>query len=320
MKRFPDLRLIVCASMLLGMAPLCVLAQIQDPQANATIVLVDDANAFAVSSDATDAATADKLYKINLSTGQASVVGALGVVGGMFEDVEGLAFDVNGNLFGVDDDTKTLLNINPASGRATAVGGVRGNTRLTPSSSNAQDLSIAFSCSGELFAAARNSKTLYRANTATGVFDTVGAGGALAGGIQDIAVANTKMYGLGDDKFYRIDASTGVSEAIGSFGAGIDFKEGGGLAADSTGQLFAIGERRMPNGDLLASQIYKLNVKTGAATLFSSSPLVGVESLAIGAPSCSAALADSPVGVPSLNLIGLMCLMSGLLLLGKRFS
>ena len=279
---------------------------------------VDDTSAYVISSDATTAATADRLYKINLRTGEPTMIGPLGAVGGVFEDVEGLALDVAGKLFGIDDATKTLLTISVAGGLATAVNNTQGNTRLA-TGANPQDLSIAFSCSGQLYAAALNSKTLYRVNTGTGLFEAVGASGALVGGITDMAVANGQMYGLGADKLYRIDVETGVSSLVGSFGSGINFIEGGGLASDSSGQLWASAERRNAQLSLLPSQIYRINAETGAATLSTATAVEGIESLVIGPPHC----VSGPLivaSVPSLNFFGGFILLCGVLLLGRRFS
>ncbi len=283
-----------------------------------SLVVADDASGYVVSSDATSAATADRLYRVNLRTGIPTMIGPLGPVGGMFEDVEGLALDESGKLFGVDDDTKTLLSINAASGLASSVNSVAGNTRI-PAGQNPQDLSLAFSCAGQLYAAALNSKTLYRVDTSTGAFSAIGAGGQLAGGITDLAVANGKMYGLGTDKLYRVDIDTGASTIIGSFGGGINFFEGGGLASDSTGQLWASAERRDARLDLLPSQIYQINSNTGAATLSTSTAIEGIESLVIGPPNCvrGTVILGS---VPTLNFIGGLILLGGVLLLGRRFS
>ncbi len=319
MKRIGKFAALICLS---NAFLYCAQTSAQDvssgaPQFN-DLAKVDDLSAYVVSSDATTAATADRLYKINLRTGEPTMIGPLGPVGGVFEDVEGLAMDVAGKLYGIDDDTKSLLTISATSGLATAVNNTQGNTRLV-TGSNPQDLSIAFSCSGQLYAAALNSKTLYRVNTSTGLFEAVGASGTLVGGITDLAVANGQMYGLGADKLYRIDVGTGVSSIVGSFGSGINFIEGGGLASDSSGQLWASAERRDSRLNLLPSQIYRINAATGAATLSTATPVEGIESLVIGPPHC----ADGPLilgSVPSLNFFGGFILLCGVLLLGRRFS
>ncbi len=300
----------------------CAVASAQDllsatPQVSG-VAKTDDVSGYVISSDATTAATADRLYKINLRTGEPTMIGPLGPVGGVFEDVEGLALDTAGKLYGIDDDTKTLVTISLTSGFATAVNNMQGNSRIA-TGANPQDPSIAFSCSGQLYAAALNSKTLYRVSTTTGLFEAVGAGGSLVGGITDLAVANGQMYGLGVDKLYRIDVETGVSTVVGSYGPGINFIEGGGLASDSTGQLWASGERRDARLNLLPSQFYKINAVTGAATLSTSTTVEGIESLIIGPPNCTndAVILGS---VPSLNLFGASVLLCGVLLLGRRFS
>ena len=300
----------------------CAQASAQDLPNGATTVedvaKADDASGYVVSSDARTAATADRLYKVNLRNGEATMVGPLGPVGGVFEDVEGLALDTAGKLFGIDDDTKTLLSISAANGFATSVNNTQGNTRLT-TGFNPQDLSIAFSCTGQLYAAALNSKTLYRVNTVTGLFEVVGNSGSLVGGITDLAVANGQMYGLGADKLYRIDVETGISSLVGGFGAGVNFLEGGGLASDSSGQLWASAERRDARLDLLPSQIYRINVETGVATLSTATAIEGIESLVIGPPHCvnGTVILGS---VPSLNVFGGIILLCGVLLLGRRFS
>ena len=278
----------------------------------------DDATGFVVSSDARTAATADRLYKINLRTGESVMVGPLGQIGGVFEDVEGLALDTAGKLFGIDDDTKTLVSISAANGFATAVNNTQGNTRLT-TGFNPQDLSIAFSCTGQLYAAALNSKTLYRVNTVTGLFEVIGNGASLVGGVTDLAVANGQMYGLGADKLYRIDVETGASSLVGGFGAGVNFIEGGGLASDSSGQLWASAERRDARLDLLPSQIYRINAETGVATLSTATAIEGIESLVIGPPHCVNGTL-SLGSVPSLNVFGGIILLCGVLLLARRFS
>lgn len=276
--------------------------------------LVEEPNvAYAVSSDSADSATADRLYRINLSNGESTSIGTLGPIA--FEDVEGLAVDASGVLFGVDDDTKTLLSISTATGRATAIGGL-GSSRIA--TGVAQDLSIAFACNGQLYGAARTSKNFYRVNTQTGNFELVGVAGILNANIQDLSVVAGNMFGLGDTGLYRIDLATGTPTLIGAYGAGINFSEGGGLATDGNGQLWAIGERRDSRGVLQPSQIYRINAQTGAATLTSSSPIGGFESLAIAPPVCSLGPASVVTSIPTLNHAGSLLLILAMLMFGAR--
>jgi hypothetical protein len=269
---------------------------------------------FAVTSDGASAATADRLQRITLETGVAQSLGALS---GSFEDVEGLSFDANGNLFGIDDATKTLVSVNLANGRATAIGGVNGNTRLSVGENNAQDPSLSFSCSNELFVATKTARALYKASTSTGALELIGTAGGLDGRITDIAFRADQLFGLGEEALYKINPSTGISTRVGLYGAGIDFVNGGGLAVDATGQLWAVAETRRADATLENSVLYKIDYMTGAATRIAST-VGGVESLAIGPTPCSSELmASAPLAtqLPVLNSLGLF-LLSLLLIFG----
>jgi hypothetical protein len=238
---------------------------------------------FAVTSDASTSTVADRLHRINLESGEAVAIGAIGPG---FEDVEGLAFDRNGALFGIDDATKTLLSISVSTGRGTAIGSGIGNTRLAQGESNIQDPSLAFSCSNDLFVVAKNARTLYRADLATGALEPVGSIGATAGKITDIAFRSDVLFGLGEDALYQINPMTGVSTLVGNYGNGVSFVEGGGLAVDTSGRLWAVAEIRRADLTLEASVIYQINPMTGAATRVAST-VVGIESLSIAPTSCN---------------------------------
>jgi hypothetical protein len=277
-------------------------------------VSTEDLFALAISSDGAEAATADSLYRVNLNTGAGGLIGALGAVGSDFEDVEGLAMDNSGRLFGVDDDTKTLLSINLATGRATSVNNALGNTRIAPSATNAQDLSIAFACNNQLFGVAARSRSFYRVNATTGAFELVGAPGSLGVAITDFTASAGQLYGLGEDALYTIDSNTGLATLVGAYGANIRFVEGGGIGSELNGQLWAIGERRDGSGRVMPSQIYRIDRDTGAATFVSNTSVQGAESLNLGMPSCT----RGPGGIvqaPSLNVFGALVLF--VLLIGS---
>jgi hypothetical protein len=279
-------------------------------------VLSAQTTGFVVSSDASSAATADRLYSVQLETGESSVMGSVG-----YEDVEGLALDVNGNLYGIDDATKTLVTINKTSGRAQAIGS-NGNTRLALGENNAQDPSLAFSCSNDLYAYTKVSRTLYRANVSTGALEARGAvgSGAAASKITDMVFRGEMLFGLGEDALYTINLETGATTLVGAYGVGTDFSDGGGLAADAQGQLWAVAERRRTDGSLENSVVYKIDHMTGAATRVSST-LMGAESLAISSPVCTFG-GQAPIAaqIPTLNAWGALALLLGLLLSGFWIS
>lgn len=266
--------------------------------------------ALAVNSDAAE--NPDRLLRIDLSNGQASVVanfatpvtGSTAVLG----DIEGLAYDANGTLYAIDDDTKTLLTINPATGSGQLIvnGTLRiGNTRLPAAP---QDPSITFTCEGEMLLATGVGRSLFRVNPSNAQTELIGNAGALGVEITDIAASIQGVFGLGVDGLYRIDAARGTAQLIGQYGAGITIPLGGGLAFDGEGQLWAVADR----GPSMPSALYRLDRNTGRATL-AGTTTPGIESLAIGPAPCAPA---GPVGVPvplggrwSLPLIALMLIV-----------
>jgi hypothetical protein len=274
--------------------------------------------AYSVNADGNAAGSAgasgDELYRIKLETGEAQRIGPVGA-----EDVEGLAFDSDGVLYGVDDTRKTTLTINLGSGRGTPVGGLVGNTRLAASIDNAQDPSLAFTCSRELLGMTLRAKTLFRVNTANGVFEARGGAGASAGKITDMAVIGSTVYGLGETSLYQIDGITGITTAIGGYGGTVNFADGGGLAADGTGKLWAVAERFASNGDVGPSEIYRIDARTGLANLVSMS-IPGLQSLAINENTCSAPLQSASVAVPSLNIVGALVMLLGIFGLSRKFA
>ena len=279
---------------------------------------------FAVTSDATSAATADRLHSIDLQTGAAMMIGPLGPG---FEDVEGLAFDQQGALFGIDDATKTLVSIAAGTGRATALGSGIGNTRLAVGEANAQDPSLAFNCRNELFVLTKNSRSLYRSTVSTGALELIGTSGAAEGKITDIAFRGEELFGLGDDALFSINPSTGVTRQIGAFAPKISFSEGGGLSVDSTGKLWAVAEVRKTDASLDLSAIYQIDPLTGVATRRSST-LAGIESLSIGATPCNlgslggatALVTQVPVNSHgAIVLLAIMTLFAGFVA-GRKFS
>jgi hypothetical protein len=267
---------------------------------------------FAVTSDASNAATADRLHSIDLQSGTATMIGPLGPG---FEDVEGLAFDQQSNLFGIDDATKTLVAIGQ-TGRASALGTGIGNTRLAVGESNAQDPSLAFNCRNELFVLTKNSRSLYRGSASTGVLDLIGSAGAAVGKITDITFRGEELFGLGDDALFVINTMNGTTRQIGSFAAGISFSEGGGLSVDSSGKLWAIAEVRKADLSLDQSAIYQIDPMSGVATRVSST-LAGIESLSIGPTPCNLNLGGTPalVSQVSVNSRGAVLLLAVMTLL-----
>lgn len=257
----------------------------------------------------TDDDMINALWEVDLATGESVHIGWTG-----FLDVEGLAFDTDGVLFGADDESNTLIQLSLVSGFGVAVNNELHNMGIPID--QVMDFGMAFTCSGELFLVADARHELYRGDVETGMIELVGAPGSLGAPITDIAAWGPDVYGIGQGldgggaidspNLYRIDPAAGTSELIGPLGAGASPYNNAGLAFDADGMLWAITDRRaVPGGDF-PSEILRIDPATGAAekigeTTFDSEALVGLESLAIGAPGgcgVSGDLPDSPENGP----------------------
>ena len=212
------------------------------------------ATAFSVRSDVDD-----QLYLIDLSNGTATAIGPTG-----FGDVEGLAFDSSGTLYGVDEDTDQLVTISPTTGAATVVGplGVTGH-----------DVGLAFDCTGALYMSTEDPGNLYRVNHTTGAATLVGAQGQPVTGLT---ADSSGVFGLGGgftNNLVRLDTSTGAATPVGPLGIAVD---DGGIEFDAAGVLWGLED---------TGTIFTVDPATGAATA-GATTLAGFESLAIDAPRC----------------------------------
>ena len=219
-------------------------------------------SAYAVQSDGDD-----RLYRVNLTNGTATAIGPTG-----FDDVEGLAFNAAGTLYGVDDVTDQLVTIDTATGVATAVGPL--NVVLT-------DMGLAFDCAGNLWMATDVPGTLYRVNPSTGAATAVGPQGQAVTGLTTLG--NT-VYGLGGDgtnNLVTINTATGAATAVGPLGGTLNVDDGG-LDFDDAGVLWGLQDQ---------GQIFTVTRTTGAATL-GATTLVGFEGMAISGPTACLSVAD----------------------------
>ena len=295
--------------------------------------------AYSVNSDS-GSSNEDSLYQINLATGEDHRKGKLISVA-IYDhiDTEGLAFDSDNTLWGIDDATRTLFPINTVSG-AIPFGEIIDVSTVFPSG-GANDFGMTFSCDNSLYVTSVTTNTLYRIDLDAGSKDPIGSLGANISAIAAIG-SPTKLYGLGNGQFkngdtdspdlYSIDVSTGAATLIGPLGSDAGEYNQGGLAFDSDGTLWAITDRRGINGEIagLSSQILRVDVDTGTATLVSTTGEVGFESLAIGPPTaCSITHGiddeDEFQGIPTLSQSGrllaiFVLMLAGMLFLRRRFS
>jgi len=285
--------------------------------------------AYSVNSDSLDSSTTDSLYEIDLATGADQRKGKLFTGISTPLDTEGLAFDPDGTLWGVDDDSLKLFPIN------TSTGGISFSKQLPLtgfSTGGGNDFGMTFSCDNTLYVSTVRTQSLHRVDQTNGNSQVIGSIGALGANISAIAAYGnpTKLYGLGNGQFqdgstdspnlYSINPDTGGASLIGPLGAQAGDYNQGGLAFDNLGGLWVITDRGIINNTLanLPSQILSIDPGTGNATLVGNTSEVGFESLAIAPPSgCSSQedIIDDP-RIPTLSPAGRVVTIFVLLLAG----
>jgi hypothetical protein len=279
----------------------------------------------------------DSLFQIDLSNSTDEYIGRLIPNPDIQRDTEGLAFDADNVLWGIDDLTLTLFRINTESG-AILFQDERTLKGLPTPPLGGHDFGMTFSCDNTLYIASVYADTLYELDL-EGNSVAIGKLGAPISAIAAIGTP-TRLYGLGNglDKdgklnspyLYRIDAETGAAEQIGTLGLGdaASAYNQAGLAFDSEGKLWAITDRRGVNGskDGMPSQILRIDTEYGTATRVGETSEVGFESLAIAAPTdCLAAGSriDDAEPLPTLGGTGrlftiFILMFSGLVILRRR--
>ncbi len=240
--------------------------------------------------DFTDDNRVFALWRINLASGDAEYVGWTGQ--GNFTDIEGLAFDSAGRLFGVDDDQNTLVRVGTQTGNAIPVGGALHNMGIPVGVS--MDFGLTITCEDELLVSSAATSELFRADINTGELEKIGDMGVR---IVDLATIGHAIYGIGlgtdgngstvAPNLYRVDPVDASTELVGALGNQARPYNQAGLAADADGQLWAITDRNRVFGDsdtqARPSDILRIDSDTGQAERVAET-IVGIESLAIEPP------------------------------------
>jgi len=292
--------------------------------------------AYSVNSDSVDG---DSLYLIDLATGADQLRGELFTGIELRTDTEGLAFAPDGTLWGIDDNSRTMFPINKASG---AISYLEEISFPSFPSGGGNDFGMTFSCDNSIYVSSvaidtPYKDTLYKLDL-EGNSQMIGSAGALGVNISAIAAIGnpTRLYGLGNGllengekdspNLYSIDVNTGIATRIGPLGAEAGDYNEAGLSFDSSGDLWAITDRNLLDGQ--PSQILSIDKLSGTATWINDTSEVGFESLAIAPPAeCSAKADDDPLveRIPSLNLVGrlfaiFILMFAGMAILRKRAS
>jgi hypothetical protein len=299
---------------------------------------VGDPVGYSVNADAPDG---DALYAVDLADGSTTQRGTVRSATGTYLDVEGLAFDANGTLWGVDEQSLSLFPINTGNGTVD-LGEVRSITGLTATSGN--DFGMTFACDGNLYVSSVADGTLYRlslegAATPIGTLsENISALAAFGNPVRLVGLSNGLQSddGPADSRsLYDIDPATGVLTLIGPVGPAVADYAQAGLSFDEDGGLWALTDRRIQGQDL-GSEVLSFDLSTGLATVTASTTETGFESLAVAPPAgCSVAPPPGPEfpptarprsrvdGIPTLDVYGklgafLALLMTGFLVLRQR--
>lgn len=224
----------------------------------------------------------DQLYSIDLPTGIATPIGPTG-----FDDVECLAFDASGVLYGVDDITNQLLICDASTGDCDAVG---------PLGIAFTDCGLTFDCNGELLMStdAPQPLNLYSIDPNTGQATAIGPQGQQVTGLAAgtaTAICGSGVFGLGGDGTNNLGCMnlfTGAFEEIGPLNT-VNLSDGG-IDFDLQGILWGIQDQGL---------IFTIAPSTGAASGVTAT-LNGFEGLAIDALTCE------PRVIPTMSEWGLI--------------
>ncbi|WP_223787031.1 DUF6923 family protein [Marinicella meishanensis] len=263
----------------------------------------------------------DHLVQIDLTTGEYQ---SMGQIADPYIALEGLAISANGTLYGADDNTKTLVQINPSEGRAFPVANANQNLGFG-SIPDSYDFGMSFACDNNLYMVVKHTQELFQVNTVTGAATLIGNTGH---NFTSLAAWGNDLFAVasGDFNLYQVDPSTAAATVVGSLGdLGGDIElAGSGLAFDEDGDLWmAVNLRLSDPLNPFPSRIFSINTDTGEASLVSET-LVGIESLAIAGPGGCNAPQGTPVLVPASNtltqsLMLLLLLGVGLMALRRTF-
>jgi hypothetical protein len=182
-----------------------------------------------------------EIGKVQVSTGQVTLVGNAGVV------LTDIAFDPNGNLYGVS--FTDLYKIDKTTGVATDLGTIANGAGVNFNA-------LVFGTNGVLYAAGTTSTHLYSINIGTVTATNLGNVGADSGG--DLAFVGGNLYlSSSSDHLIRINNPSGP--ATGTDIGPIGYPNVFGLASPDGATLYGVA----------GTQVLKIDPSTGQGTLVS---------------------------------------------------
>ncbi len=237
-----------------------------------------------------------KLYRVDLANGTSTEIGRIGSL-----DVEGLAFGLDGQLYGVSDARESLLKIDLSTGVGTTIGNLNLNGQGS-GQFNDLDFGLAITCDGKFWLSADQSDKVWNINPTTGVASLVGPTGAH---ITGLAARGEQLFGIGangNDNLYLINQTTGSASIVGPIATGLSFADAG-LDFDSNGQLWAVLDFS-PTDPNRVSEVAHLDPVTGAAVTRTLMAGFENEGLAIAPTNCQRVgpLPSAAIPTPALNI------------------
>jgi hypothetical protein len=205
-----------------------------------------------------DSDRSNQLWRIDLNTGVATLVGPTG-----FRDIESLSFSSTGVLYGFSGGggSNELVRCSLSNGACSAVGALGVIVK---------DTGLAFDSSGRLWMSTdEDAPTLprfFEVNPNTGAGTAIGDQGQ---DVTGLAFGGGILYGLGgdtEDNLVTIDRSTGLATPVGPLGT-VSLVDGG-IDFDTSGVLWGISDPSdEPEHQTDPSQTFTIDTASGAATV-----------------------------------------------------
>jgi hypothetical protein len=201
-----------------------------------------------------------RLGTVDVATGNVNVIGSMGVT------MTDIAFDPDGNLWGITFGS--LYKIDKTTAASTLVGNLG-------TSAN----SLVFNSSGVLYAA---NSSLYTLDTTTGIANLVGNGGDSYSSSGDLAFVGGDLFlsSAGGDSLVKINTNDGSGSLIGNIGFSSVF----GLASPNGTDLFG----------LAGFNVLSIDSATGNGTF-----ILDYSGQGLGSPFGSAFVTEAVVPIPA---------------------
>ncbi|MBL8900823.1 MAG: hypothetical protein JNM84_24540 [Planctomycetes bacterium] len=205
-----------------------------------------------------DEEDSDHLFAVDLTSGAATDLGAVG-----FGGVEALAFHPDGRLFGIDEDSQQVLQLDLRTGEGNAVSVL---------SVGVEDPGFAIDALGRAWVTSENNSkgapTLFALTLETGVQEAVME---LPADFHGLAALGATLYATGsdDEAFFRIDTQRRQLVRVGDLVDPVGGQPSLDFASD--GQLWMIDD---------GGGVHRLDPSTGAATEVATT-ITGCDAMAI---------------------------------------